>query len=158
MCQSAFKVDPPSASNFAPPFALSRPGAAKSSCNAAAAGLRGCDLTLAAVFEAPAFVTGLNDFAMMCEPVEERGCHLCITEDAWPFTEGEVGGDNDRGAFIELADQMEQELTAGLCEGQIAQLVEDQEVETGDQIGGPALAFGTGLGIELVDQVDNIEE
>ena len=115
-------------------------------------------MILPSVLEAPAFVAGFNDFAVMGEPVEESGCHLCITEDAWPFTEGEVCGDDDRGAFVELADEVEQQLTAGLSEGQITQLVEDQEVEAGDQIGGPALAFGTGLGIQLVDQVDNIEE
>jgi hypothetical protein len=37
-----------------------------------------------------------------------------------PFTEGEVGGDDDRGALVEAADEVEQELAAGLGEGQIA--------------------------------------
>ncbi len=53
----------------------------------------------------------------------------------------------------ELADEMEQELAAGLSEREIAEFVEDQEVEAGDQLGGPALPFGAGLGIELVHQV-----
>ena len=66
----------------------------------------------------------------MGEPVEERSGHLCIAEDAGPFTEGQVGGDDDRGAFVEFADQVEQELAAGLGEGQIAKFVQDQEVET----------------------------
>ena len=56
---------------------------------------------------------------MVGEPVEHRGGHLGITEDTGPFTEGQVGGDDDRGAFVELADQVEQELAAGLGEGQI---------------------------------------
>jgi hypothetical protein len=31
-------------------------------------------------FEAPALVAGFDDFAMMGQSVEERGCHLGITE------------------------------------------------------------------------------
>jgi len=46
-----------------------------------------------AVFEAPAFVAGLDDLAMMGQPVEKRGGHLGVAKDAWPFGEGEVGGD-----------------------------------------------------------------
>ena len=53
---------------------------------------------------------------------------------------------------------MEQELSACLGEWQVAQLVEDQEIETGDQIGGPALPVGARLGIQFVDQIDNIKE
>ena len=53
---------------------------------------------------------------------------------------------------------MEQELAAGLGEGQIAQFIQDQEVEAGDQVGGSALAFCAGFGVELVDQIDDVEE
>jgi hypothetical protein len=66
---------------------------------------------------------------MMGEPVEERGCHLGVAEDGRPLAEGEIGRDNDRGALVELADQVEEELTAGLGEGQIAEFVEDGEVQ-----------------------------
>ena len=81
-----------------------------------------------------------------------------ITEDARPLTKGEVGCDDDRGALIEFADQMEQKLAAGLGEGQIAQLVQDQEVGAGDQICRSSLPFCTGFGIQLVHQIDAIEE
>ena len=47
---------------------------------------------------------------------------------ARPFTEGEIRGDDDRGALVEPADEVEQELAAGLGEGQIAEFVEDDEV------------------------------
>jgi hypothetical protein len=45
------------------------------------------------------------------QAIEQRGGHFGIGEYARPFTEGEVGGDHDRGALIEPADE---ELTAGL--------------------------------------------
>ena len=115
-------------------------------------------MALCAVLEAPAFVAGLDDLAVVRKPVEQRGCHLGISEDAGPFAEGQVGCDNDGCAFVEFADQVEQELSAGLGEGQVAELVEDQEVEAGDEIGGSSLAFCAGFCVQLVHQVDHIEE
>ena len=49
----------------------------------------------AAVLEAPALVTGLDDVAVMSEPVEERRRHLGIEEHVRPFAEGQVGRDDD---------------------------------------------------------------
>ena len=95
---------------------------------------------------------------MVGEPVEQRGGHLGIIEDAGPFTEGQVGGDNDRGAFVELADQVEQQLAAGLGEGHIAKRVQDQEVEAGEQVCGSPAPLGTGLGVQRVHQIDDVEE
>ena len=66
---------------------------------------------------------------MVGEPVEERGGHLRIAEHRGPFAEGEVGGDDDRGLLVKAADQVEQELTAGLGERQVAELVQSDEVE-----------------------------
>jgi hypothetical protein len=40
-------------------------------------------------FEAPAFIAGLDDVAVVGQAIEQR------TEDARPFTEVEVGGDDD---------------------------------------------------------------
>lgn len=37
---------------------------------------------------------------------------------------------------------MEQKLATGLCKGQIAEFIKDQEVEAGDQICGSPLSFG----------------
>ena len=81
----------------------------------------------------------------MGEAVEEGGRHLRIAEHAWPFTEGEVCRDEDQGALIEPADQMEEELTAGLGEGQIAEFVDDDEVEAGEIVGDASLAAGAAV-------------
>ena len=56
----------------------------------------------------------------MGQAIEQCGRHLGVREDARPFTEGEVGGEDDRGALVEPADEVEQELAAGLGERQIA--------------------------------------
>jgi hypothetical protein len=59
------------------------------------------------------------------EALEERGGHLGITKDARPFAEREVRGDDDRGALVEAADEVEEQLPAGLGEGKVAELVEE---------------------------------
>jgi hypothetical protein len=64
-------------------------------------------------------VVGFDELAVMGQAVEERRGHLGVAEDGRPFAEGEVGCDDDRGAFVEAVDQVEEQLSAGLREGQI---------------------------------------
>ena len=109
-----------------------------------------------AVLEAPALVAGLDDLAMMGETVEQRGGHLGVAEDGWPFAEGEVGGDDDRGALVEPAHEVEEQLPAGLGEGRVAEFVEDDEVAADELVRGAALASGAEFGLEMVDQVDDV--
>ena len=66
------------------------------------------------MFEAPALVAGLDDFAMMGQAVEQRGCHLGVAKHTGPVAKGQIGRDDDRGALIEPADQMKEQLAAGL--------------------------------------------
>jgi transposase len=141
-CQSALNIDPVSASKTDPPFSRERERVeamrvslclSSASTEGTLGGLSG------SVLEAPALVAGLDDVAVMGEPVEESGGHLGIAEDRWPFAEGEVGGDDDGCAFIKLADQMEQELPAGLGEGQITKFIEQHEVEAAEIVGNTPL-------------------
>ena len=108
--------------------------------------------------EAPAVVSGLDDIAMVGQSIEQRGRHLGVAEHTRPFTEGEIGGDDNGGALVEPADEVEQELAAGLSEGQIAEFVEDDEVHAGQMIGEPALPTVAGLGFEAVDEINNVVE
>src|SRR5262249_34941486 len=97
---------------------------------------RSARLALAAGLEAPAVVAGLDDVAVVREAVEQRRGHLGIAEHLRPLGEGEVGGDDDRSALVEPADQMKEELAACEREGQVAELVEDHEVDPRQRIGG----------------------
>jgi hypothetical protein len=108
--------------------------------------------------EAPAVVSGLDDVAVVGQPIEQRGRHLGVPEDARPFTEGQVGGDDDRSTLVEPADEVEQELTTGLSEWQIAEFIEDDEVHTGQLISKSTLPSVTGLGLEPVDEIDHVVE
>src|SRR5271170_1504494 len=115
---------------------------------------------------------------MVREAVEQRGGHLGITENGRPFTEGEIGRDDDRGttrcsatankshlmleysgkSLVAAADQVEQQLAARLRERQITQFVEDDEVEAGEIVGKPTLSAGSTLGFEAIDEIDGVEE
>jgi len=48
----------------------------------------------------------------MGEAIEQCGGHFRISEHAGPFAEAQVGGDDDAGALVELAEQMEQQRSA----------------------------------------------
>ena len=75
-----------------------------------------------------AVVAGLHDVAVVGEAVEQRRHHLSVPEYAAPFREAQVGGDDDAGALVEFADEVEQQGTSGLAERQIAQLIEDHQI------------------------------
>jgi hypothetical protein len=112
----------------------------------------------ASVFETPAGVAGLDDVAMVGQMIEHGGGHLGVTEDLGPIGEGEIGGDQQRGVLVELADQVEQELTAGLAGRQIAEFVDGDEIVAQQFLGQAATSAGGLFLLELVDQIDEIEE
>ena len=94
----------------------------------------------------------------MGEPIEQSGGHLRIAEDRRPFAEAQIGGDDDAGALVKLAEQVEQQGPAGGAEGQVAQLVQNHEIELGHCLGNLAcFAFGLFL-FKGVDQFDGGEE
>ena len=111
-----------------------------------------------ALCEAVGCVSGLHDFAVMRDAVQQRGCHLCITKDRDPFAELQVGGDDDTGLLVEFADQVEQQRAAGFRERDVAQFVDDDAIH-GCQLPDdfPCIAFGLFLD-QCVDQIDCVEE
>src|SRR5271155_4954955 len=53
---------------------------------------------------------------------------------------------------------MEQQLAAGLGEREIAEFVEDDDVEASEIVGDASLASGSSFGLELIDEIDGSEE
>ncbi len=64
----------------------------------------------------------------MGEAIEQRSCHFRITEHAGPFAEAQIGRDDDAGALVEFAQQMEQQRSHRCAERQVAKLIEDHQV------------------------------
>ena len=81
-----------------------------------------------------------------------------FAEDGRPFSEGQVGRDDDGGPLVEPADQVEEQLATGLGEGKVAEFVEHDEVEPCEVIGDASLLSGTVFGLEPVDEIDDVEE
>ncbi|MGF6175094.1 hypothetical protein ABIE33_003402 [Ensifer sp. 4252] len=94
----------------------------------------------------------------MGQTVEARGRHLGIAEHCRPLSKGQVRGDDDRSALVQPADQMEQELAACLRKWQIAEFVENDEVESIEIIDWPPLLAAMCLRFQADDQIDDIEE
>lgn len=95
---------------------------------------------------------------MVGEAVEKRRRHLGVAEDGGPFAEAEIGGDDDAGALVELAEEMEQQGAARSTERQVAELVEDDEIdmaETSCDLAGLSLSFFL---FKSIDQLDGGEE
>ena len=53
---------------------------------------------------------------------------------------------------------MEQQLSAGLAERQVAELIDDDEIVAQQLLGEPAAATGGLLLLQLIDQIDQVEE
>ena len=49
---------------------------------------------------------------MMSEPIQHSCGHFFIPEDLGPFSEGQIRGDDHRRLFIELREEMKEQLTA----------------------------------------------
>ena len=56
-----------------------------------------------AALKSPTVVAGFDNVAVVGQPIEQRGRHLCVTEHAWPFAESQVCGDDDRNWTSPLA-------------------------------------------------------
>ena len=90
----------------------------------------------------------------MGEPVEQRGCHFGVAEHGSPFAETQIGRDDDAGAFVELAQQMEEQCAAGGAERQVAKLVQDDEIGVGKP---PRNLAGLPLALFLFEGVDEFD-
>jgi hypothetical protein len=53
---------------------------------------------------------------------------------------------------------MEQQLAAGLGEREIAEFIEDDDVEASERVGDASLASGSSFGLGLIDEIDDGEE
>jgi hypothetical protein len=65
---------------------------------------------------------------MVGQAVQHGGGHFGVAKYLRPVGKGEICGDEERGVFVELADEVEQQLAAGLAEWQIAQLINDDDI------------------------------
>lgn len=95
---------------------------------------------------------------MVRQPVQQGSGHLGIAEDGHLFSERQVGGDDQAGLLVQLADQVEQQCAARGRKRQVAQLIQNHGIDQRElfgQIPGFAQLL---LFLQQVDQVHGIEE
>lgn len=66
---------------------------------------------------------------MVGQPVQEGAGEAFGTEGFGPFFERQIAGDQRRAALIALRDQLEEKFSAGFAEGNLAQLIDDQQFD-----------------------------
>src|SRR5207249_9293129 len=62
------------------------------------------------------------------ESVDQGGGDHRVAEDLAPLLEAAVGGDDDRAAFVAAGDEREEEIRGLAFEGEVADLVDDEQV------------------------------
>ncbi len=71
----------------------------------------------------------LNDPSLVREPVE-KGCGQGgIGKNRVPVTKPQIGGNDYRDLFIQITDQLKQELRSGLVYRNEAELIQDEEIQ-----------------------------
>ena len=90
----------------------------------------------------------------MGEAIEQGRRHLEIAENVAPFAEAQIGGDDDAGALVKAAEEMEQQSTAGCAERQVSQFVEDDEIEAQETVCDLSGPVGGLFLLQGVDEID----
>ena len=81
------------------------------------------------VFKSVAWAVGFDDVDAMGDAVKQGAGESLVDEDFGPLFKGQVGGHDDASAFVGAADDFEEEFGPGLAEGDVAELVEDEQVK-----------------------------
>ena len=87
---------------------------------------RGCPAEVA-VFEPVGVALDVDDFGVVDEPIDHGGGDGVVAEDFAPAAEGLVRGHDDGGAFVAGGDELEEQVRGFGFEGQVADLVDDQQ-------------------------------
>ena len=100
----------------------------------------------------------LNDDGVMKQPVQKRRRDHRASEDFAPFGKTAVGGEDHRALFVAGVDELEEEIAAARHDGQVTDLIDDQQCWTAveaDPLAQRAFAFGLG---ERTDQIGQRQE
>ena len=68
---------------------------------------------------------------MLCEAIDESAEAGGILEDSAPLLVGEVGGEDDRAQLVAAADNVEEQVGGAAVAGDVAELVEDEQIGRG---------------------------
>ena len=84
----------------------------------------------ASITQAEAFPVGFEDVDTVGEAVEQSSGEPFGSKHLDPVLKGQIGGDDDAGAFVSAADDIEEQFGTGLGERDVAEFVEDEQIES----------------------------
>ncbi len=90
----------------------------------------------------------------MRKTIKQCCCQLRIAKDGRPLREAQVGGDNQTGPFIELAEQVEQQGTTCLAKRQVTKFIKDNEIDMGESVCQASVPGVELFQLERIDQFD----
>jgi hypothetical protein len=105
-----------------------------------------------AVFEPVTVAIHLEDVDVVGEAIEQRAGQALGREHTSPLIEGQIAGDDDRAAFVALAEDLEQQLGAVRRERDVAQFIDDQKLVAGELTLEAQQALFIARFVQLVDQ------
>ena len=86
------------------------------------------------VLQSITFAGGFNNRAAVGESIKGGSGEPFVAEHFGPVFETEVGGEHDAGTFVSGGNHVEEEFGPGLAGGDVAQLIENQQIEFGQVI------------------------
>jgi hypothetical protein len=101
----------------------------------------------------------LNDDGVMEKAVQEGCRDDLISEDVAPFGEATVRGEDHSTTLIACVDQLEEEIASARGDGQVSDLVDDQQrgaAQISDSFAQSALAFGLRKGSDELGERNKI--
>ena len=100
----------------------------------------------------------LDDDGMVEQAVQQGGGDDGVAEDLAPFGEAAIGGEDHRSLFVAGVDELEEQVSPARDDGQVADLVDDQQcsaAEVAKALAQAAVALGFG---ERCDEVGERRE
>ena len=89
---------------------------------------------LSALLQTVALTVHRQDVHVVCQPVQQSPSQSLRSEHIGPLVERQVGGHKHRAPLVSLAEDLEEQFRTGLRQGHEAQLVYDQQLQTGQPL------------------------
>ncbi len=107
---------------------------------------------------AAGFALDADEEALVDEAIGDGASSSLVVEELAPVFEGEVGGDDGGGALVALVEDLVEQVGAARVEGEVAELVDQEQVVAGPGSEAPGeRVFGL-AGDEVVDEICGYDE
>ena len=84
--------------------------------------------------DAPAVARERKDLATVSETIQESGGENGIAHDVGPTIKAFVGSNDDGGIFIEVGDELKEEVCLNFADRQIAEFINDEKMSLLDPL------------------------